>query len=398
MQDTLPLERAGLAPVAAPATTGGKPHICFVALHAWPILAGDTRIAVAGGAEVQQCVIAPALAARGYRVSMVCLDYGQPDGVTVRGVQVFKAYEPDEGLPVVRFLHPRLTKLWAALKRADADVYYQRAAAVSTGFTAAFCRRHGRHAIYAGASDVDFVPGEQDIEFARDRRIFEWGLGRVDKVFVQNEAQKKQLADHYGREGVLIPNCYEAPAGQRAGRDGKYVLWVAQVRPPKRPEHFLELARRLPQHRFVMIGGADISPNGEAYHRQMREAAAAIPNVEFKGFLPFAEAEKWFDGARVVVNTSLYEGFPNTFLQAWSRGVPTVAYFDTGSRLDDGEPPYARVDDLDGMVASVDSLMRDDAAWSASSRRVESFFRQAHSVEAIVGHYERELAGFAVRA
>lgn len=368
-----------------------KPHICFVAPQAWPVLSGDTSIALAGGAEVQQSVIAPALAARGYRVSMICLDYGQPEGAVVRGVTVHKAYQPDEGIRVVRFVFPRMTKLWDALKRVDADAYYQRTSSVTTGITAAFCRRHGRYAIYAGASDVDFVRGRQDIELARDRRIYEWGLKRVDRVFVQNEAQRETLRDNYGIEGVLIPNCYAPPPGERAGRHGKYVLWVATVRASKRPELFLELARRLPQYRFVMIGGSDPGRKAEEYHASIREAAKAIPNLDFKGFMPFAAAEAWFDGARVMINTSAYEGFPNTFLQSWSRAVPTVAFFDTGSRVN-GLPAYDRVDDIDEMTQRVDRLMREDILWQQSSQRVEAFFRESHSVEAIAGRYERELA------
>ena len=390
-----PLEREAVtAPPegrGAPPRATRKPHVCFVALTAWPVLSGDTSIAMVGGAEVQQSVIAPALAARGYRVSMICLDHGQPDRAVVRGVTVHKAYSPEAGLPVVRFVHPRMTSLWEALKEVDADAYYQRTSAVSTGVTAAFCRRHDRYMIYAGASDVDFVPGRQDIEYLRDRKIFEWGLKRADRVFVQNEAQLTSLRANYGLHGLLIPNCYEPPAGERAGRGGDYVLWVATVRPSKRPELMLELARRMPQHRFVMIGGADPGRRAEEYHREIAAAAATLPNVEFKGFLPFAEAERWFDGARVVVNTSLYEGFPNTFLQAWSRGVPTVAFIDTGSRAQ-GQPVYDIVADVDDMAVRVDRLMREDILWEQHSHRAETYFRESHSVEAIAALYDRELA------
>ena len=105
------------------------------------------------------------------------------------------------------------------------------------------------------------------------------------------------------------------------------------MQPGKRPELLLELARRLPQRRFVMIGGAGsgglLAPRG--YFERIRDQAAALPNVEFKGFLPFEQADAWFDHARVFVNTSRFEGMPNTFLQAWARGVPTLATVDVGS-------------------------------------------------------------------
>lgn len=385
---------AEAAPEARP---GRKPHVCFVALTAWPVFSRDPDIAMVGGAEVQQSMISRALAARGYPVSMITYDHGQGDGLEIDGVAIHTAYRPDAGMPVARFVWPRMTGLWRALREVDADVYYQRTSAVATGVTAAFCRRHGRHGIYAGASDVDFLPGRQDIQFARDRRIFEWGLARMDQVFVQNEAQLASLSTHYGRLGRLIPNCYAPPAGTRAGRRGDYVLWVATVRPSKRPELLLELARRMPQRRFVMVGGPDPGRKAEAYFQSIAEAAAKLPNVSCKGFMPFAEAERWFDGARLVINTSLYEGFPNTFLQAWARGIPTVAFIDTGSRRD-GRPAYEVVADIAEMGWKVDRLMQEDLLWQQASQRAEAHFRERHSIEAVAGLYEAALAKATVRA
>ena len=386
-------ERLDAAPLevsrhSAPRAAGQRPHVCFLAPTTWPLLASDHSIPVVGGAELQQTVLATALARRGYRVSMICIDYGQPDATVVDGVTVHKMHKPDEGIPVVRFLYPRLTSLWSALKRVDADIYYQRTAAIYTGVLAAFCRKHRRASIYAGASDVDFVPGKQDIVYRRDRAIFEYGLRNVDRIIVQNPVQQQRVREHYGRDCALIPNCFTAPPGARADRAG-YVLWVATVRPQKRPEMLLEIARRLPQYRFVMIGGCDPGKKSEDYHGSIREAAQALPNVEFKGFVPFSEADRYFDGARVVLNTSLYEGFPNTFLQAWSRAIPTLAFVDTGSRLD-AEPVYDMVKDVAEAGRKTERLMRDDTAWQAASRRVLAYFNDNHSVDAIVGHYERE--------
>ncbi len=368
---------------------GRKAHICFVAPHTWPVLSNARDIEVVGGAEVQQSFIARALASRGYRVSMICLDYGQPEAAEVDGVTVYKAYRPDEGVPVLRFIHPRITSVWKAMKRINADVYYQRSSAMVTGVMALFCRRHGKKSIYAGASDVDFVPGREEIRFARDRWIFEYGLRHVDGIVVQNPSQADSCRRHYGREPMLVPSCYVPPGAVRADRKG-YVLWVGAMRPAKRPERLLEIARRLPQYEFVMIGRADLDRRGQERDRAFREAAGMLPNLKVMGFLPYRIADRYFDGAAVHLNTSAYEGFPNTFLQAWARGIPTVGFTDTGSR-EGIDPVYDVVDDVEAAAERIDRLMRDDIHWQAMSQRVARHFRARHSVEAVVAHYEQVL-------
>lgn len=367
-----------------------RPHVCFVAPSTWPVLSGSRDIPIVGGAELQQSVIAPALAERGLRVSMITLDYGQPDLAEVRGVTVHKMCGPHEGVPVLRFVHPRLTSLWSAMARVDADVYYHRSTASTTGFVAHFCQRYGKRSIYACASDVDFQPGKEEIAYARDRWLFQYGLRNVDRILVQNPTQLRLLRENYGREGLLIPNCYRAPAGARASRKG-YVLWVGNLRTSKRPELLVEMARRLPQYRFVMVGGQDSSSRGDEAVRAVRAAAERLPNLDYRGFLPLADTERMFDGARLLVNTSRYEGFPNTFLQAWARGVPTVGFVDTQSRDESGRPVYSVAADFDDAVACVDRLMRDDLAWRDASLRVAGHFEERHSVDAVVQQFEREL-------
>ena len=187
---------------------GGKPHVCFVAPEAWPILSRSTQIPVVGGAEVQQTFIARALVQRGYKVSMICHDYGQREREVVDGITVLRAHAPGEGFPVVRFVHPRITGMWRALKRAGADVYYQRTSDVLTTIVALFCKIHGKRSIYAAASDMDFVPGEEEIALGRDKLIYRFGLRRMDRIVVQNPVQQRECKRVYGRDSTLIPSCH----------------------------------------------------------------------------------------------------------------------------------------------------------------------------------------------
>ncbi|HUQ74974.1 MAG TPA: glycosyltransferase family 4 protein [Burkholderiales bacterium] len=386
--DVAAQERPGPVAPAAQSAARRKPHVCFVAPYAWPVLSRDPNIQVVGGAEVQQCILARLLAANGYRVSMICFDYGQPSPVLIDGVTVYKSFRPDAGVPVLRFVYPRLTTMWRVLRDVDADVYYQRSSAMWTGVIAEFCRRHGKRSVYAGASDRDFEVGQEQIVHARDRWLYRHGLAGVDRIVAQNPYQIESCRRNHGRPAVLIPSCYEPPVdSRRASTANERILWVGTIHGYKRPEMFLDLAERLPGRRFVMVGGPSVG--GErlkaGYYESIRERAAGLPNVEFTGFLPLAQVEPWFDRARVLVSTSVYEGMPNVFLQAWARGVPTVATVDVGAPVN-----TVFADAAEG-AQKIDALFTDPALWTRASDDSLAYFQRNHSSAEVLGRYSRLL-------
>lgn len=378
------MKREGLAADAPPETLlpgyvpRTRPHLCFLAPHLWPVLSAAPGLEVVGGAEVQQCVLARVFAANGYRVSVITMDYGQPDRTVIDGITVHKTFAPRAGAPLLRFLHPRLTSVWRKLREVDADITYCRSASIWLWLATEYGRRYGRRTVYAGASDKDFTAdiGGQ-LRYARDRWLYRRGLRAADAIVAQNPAQVASLRETHGREALLIPSCYALP-GKRLAQDQACVLWVGAITETKRPELLLELAARLPHRRFVMIGGPRPG-DGRDFFERVRAQAAAIPNVEFKGFLPLAQAEPWFDRARVFVNTSRYEGMPNTFLQAWARGVPTVATVDVGA------PVHRVAMTVDDLAKAVETAFAEPAL----GQRCREYFERTHSTHAALECYAR---------
>jgi len=110
--------------------------ICFVGLDNYPVLNPNKGGENFGGESVQQTLLAKAFIDIGYDVSMVVKDHGQSQGEMIDGIKVWKTFKAQEGVPVFRFFYPRLTSIVAALKKADADIYYQSCAGVNTGIVA----------------------------------------------------------------------------------------------------------------------------------------------------------------------------------------------------------------------------------------------------------------------
>lgn len=375
--------------IEARGPAGGKskrPHVCFLAPSIFPILSESTDIELAGGAEVQQVVLARMLQADGYPVSVLSADFGQAEVVDCAGVRVHRLPPAGtRGVKGLRFIYPHTTDLVAGLKRIDPDIVYFRAAGGGTAAAAWYARRWGRKFVYACAHDLEFRRSSPFPPDRRDAFLFRRGLQKADGVLVQNLVQQRLLKENFGKDAFVVPNCYAEPEAGRADPNG-HVLWVATVKAIKRPDLFIELARRFPAKQFTMVGGADQgSEGGQAQFRRMQEVAAGLPNLRFLGYIPFAQVGRLFDGASVFVNTSDSEGFPNTFLQAWIRGVPTVSF--VRPEVIPGETGTIVCSDIEHMVRQVKDLTTQVEAWRLASQACSQHFNNRHSVQAVLQGY-----------
>jgi glycosyltransferase involved in cell wall biosynthesis len=306
--------------------------ICFVAQNIYPPLSGKKHIKQIGGAELQQIFIGKGLKSKGYDISYLTMDWGQPEGQIIEGLKIHKSFKPDEGLFGIRFFYPRLYKTWKALQRADADIYYLRCASYLVGILALFCRIHKKKLVFAGAHDTDFIPNLLRLPTKRDKLLHQYGLRRADAIITQSVGQKKLLWKYFRRKCRIVPNFFPCRIKHIIQSKRNLILWVSKIRSWKRPERFIRLATSYPEETFVMIGGEPF--RNKSFFAKIQNEAKKIKNIQFLGFQPLEVTEDYFDRCKVFVNTSVYEGFPNTFLQAWRRGIPVISYVDPDNVID----------------------------------------------------------------
>ena len=338
-----------------------------------------------GGAEVQQCLLARGLARRGHAVSMVTLDEGQGDDRVHEGVLALRSYRTGAGLPGLRFFWPRITHVWAAMRRADAAVYYQRTSDSLTGVVAAQCRLRRRFFVFSVGEDGDCQPDLPNCSTARERALFRFGLRRADVVVAQTRWQQEALARHFGVPSVLVrsaaPDPGEPAPPPRESRPR--FLWAGRVAPQKRPELLIELARRCPEAEFDVVGAAQGGASGEAF----TAAARGLPNVHLHGFVPHTGLGAFYDQAAALVCTSLREGFPNTFLEAWARGRPVLTSVDPDELVRQEEVGLV-ASGIEGLVEGARTLGARGEDWAAMCRRARAYYLREHRPERILDDYE----------
>jgi glycosyltransferase involved in cell wall biosynthesis len=299
-----------------------KPKICFCAFGAYPLLS-NTNLSFMGGAELQQVIIAKELVNNNYDVSFIVFDHNQKSFEIFDGIKVYKIFPRDYVLDGIKSIYFSFKSIWEALKKADADIYFQQGAGRNTGITAFFCLIKRKKFIHQLASDMDinglFIKNARfDV-----RMLFNFGLKRADCIIAQSEYQQKTLKENYNLNSTIIKNPYPIDELDIKKSNPPIILWVGTIKPEfKQPELFLKLACAIPNAGFQMIGGGSTN---KQFYEKIKNDAEKIPNLDFVGFIPYPVINKYFSEASILINTSNIEGFSNTFLQAWMAHTPVIS-------------------------------------------------------------------------
>jgi len=298
-------------------------RICFVSLPARGafIPGAGSRI---GGAEVQVKHLATYIASReGFEAHVIVENSGQPEREVVDGVTLWRLAQPPERASVMGSAWRKIgsaVNLWRRIRSLRAGAYAQFSAGAETGIV-----QHAAHSI--GAAFVYRISSDSECEppWSRGGGIVAWlyrrGLARADAVISQHSAQQEAARRTFGRETVVVPSVFPFPPFEPA--EGTMVLWAGRCGAPKRPGLLLQLARALPGAQFLMV--APPSDREEALFERIRSEAAALPNVEFLPGVAHGEIAVQYRRAAILVNTSDYEGMPNTFLEAAAYGLAIVS-------------------------------------------------------------------------
>jgi glycosyltransferase involved in cell wall biosynthesis len=370
-------------------TQDRRPRICFVAHAAYGALTGGNSGHI-GGVERQTTLMARWFAGRGYRVSVVTWDEGQEGGTEIDGVQVFKMCSQSDGIRGLRFLWPRWTSLVAAMRRANADVYYQNCGECITGEVALWCRKHDRTFIYSVASDPDCDVRLPEMHRLRDRLLYRYGLTHADKVIVQTHRQQAMLRTGCRLDATVIPMPCPGPSAEeyadseRTRHGAGRVLWMGRVCHVKRPDRLLDLAELCPELSFDLVGPQD----GSEYCRGVCERARTITNVAVHGAAPWGRVGEFYRRAGVLCCTSDFEGFPNTFLEAWSHGLPVVSMFDPDDLIA-GKGLGKVGEDVPELASGIREMLGSAERWREASRAARQYYLENHALDAAMTRFER---------
>jgi glycosyltransferase involved in cell wall biosynthesis len=299
-------------------------NICFISTYAYTLFFPGSDV-VFGGSELQLFLLAKALSAQPENhVNFITYDWRAPG---VKPIETaIKLHLLNTHIPFihrVKFISviPAVFRLWRLMRSVNADIYQSRSAGMEIAIIALFCRLFRRKSVYMTASSID-VDGTYVKNNGIIGRIFLWGLKHTDLIIAQNAEHQRALTKNYGLSSEVKKNIF--PVTPRpANVTKRTILWVSNCQPLKQPELFVSLAARFPQEAFQII--LPEHSHHADYYQQTLKLIRQQPNLEYIGKVPPDKIDVYYQQAKLFVNTSTYEGFPNTFLQALNAGTPILS-------------------------------------------------------------------------
>jgi glycosyltransferase involved in cell wall biosynthesis len=178
--------------------------------------------------------------------------------------------------------------------------------------------------------------------------------------------------------GIQLPPAPARPAARAQlglPQDVPVVVLVARLTAIKRPQRFLEVARRLqsahPSVIFAIVGEGDLLA-------QLQQDAPS--NVRFLGWR--ADVETVYAASDLVVLTSDNEGMPVSLIEAALCGVPAVATYvgSVGEVVLDGTTGWVCTPEVSSLTAAVGIALSDPdrlerMGTAAAAHAVGSFSR-----------------------
>lgn len=160
------------------------------------------------------------------------------------------------------------------------------------------------------------------------------------------------------------------------------IIFLGRIESVKRGWLFCEIAKKCPEYNFYMLGQtfSDVERNSK-----IMEKYKNIPNLHFPGHVDGAEKNQYLKDAKILINTSIHEALPVSFLEALSYGTLLVSNqnpedltskfgIHVGTVLGDG------FEHVDKYVNAVKALMENDEHRKELAQQGIKYIKEVHNL------------------
>jgi len=291
-----------------------SPKVCFISLSSYGYF--NPSIGYTGGGAQRQLYLLSQELKSSFDVHFIVGDYSQPKTEKRAGVTLHRGYEPESSSKT-----NTISTLFNIMRQIDADIYIDRNTPSTAAATFLCSRLLRKKWLYNVANDANIVERPSELSFPL-RWLYARSMRNADGIIAQTAHQSSLIRENYGRSVNVVPNGYPPLNQSEDSLEREYFLWVGRLdKTQKQPRIFLELAETHPEYEFRLIGPSENMSDGYDLKRKIN----LQENIEYLGAVRPDRIHKYYSRAIALVNTSEFEGFPNTFLESWRVGTPVLS-------------------------------------------------------------------------
>jgi len=336
-------------------------------------------LGVHGGFGYVTKTLSEGLADRGFDVCVVTpRRNGQGPVETVNGVKVL-SYKPSTGLPMPAGALTSRRSYINLIREVDADVYHSQAVSLNT-YIAQRAAPDKRHLItlqdpydereWARIAEVEpryrGIMHEVRVKF--EKHVLSSACRRADTLYTQALFLAEKARRYYGLEEFpgFLPNPVYIPETLHGKSPRPTACFLARWDP-----HFTAMGRS----------------HDEAKDRELRERYGGVPNLQLTGFVSEEEKSRILEESWALINTSVREALPVSFLEALAHGTPIIS----GENPDGLTANYGYLVEDGDYSAAVKQLLTNDERLEKGNqgrRHVEEVHEASKVVDRHVNIYE----------
>lgn len=240
--------------------------------------------------------------------------------------ELVETFSPDEGIKYLRILNVRLPHYIKAIKKFKPDIVIQGCASITTGLLCLASKISSVPFVYRAANDMDADERHKQRMSSLEAKIYQYGIKNSNAIICQNQYQLSNFKDKYPKKNYKIvynPFNFSSISDDDLSQPRKYIAWLGVFQSQKNLPALYEIVNHLPEFDF-RIGGKKSSAGVDKATQRALDKLESAPNVKFEGYIKRTNISSFLSGAHLLLNTSHYEGFSNTFLESFAVGTPIV--------------------------------------------------------------------------
>ncbi|MES2649742.1 MAG: glycosyltransferase family 4 protein [Bacteroidota bacterium] len=241
-------------------------------------------------------------------------------------IKLVPMYDPKKGIRWIRWVYYRLPYIFNKIKHVKPDYLYQGIPGWNSFFLALICKF--LNVKYILRISNDYLLDERFyVNYGKTHRFLQKkGLALSHCILCQNDYQLNIIKKEYPEKlafKISNPIFIKSENENSDATNRSYIAWLGLYQYQKNLKLLYEIACVLEHEQFYIAGKEESKCDEDT--KYYLNKLKTLNNVTFTGFLERKEVLPFLSKAKFLLNTSHYEGFSNTFLEAMSVGTPIIS-------------------------------------------------------------------------